>query len=226
MVLTQEQKQSFIRDGYIVLRNVASREMVDDALRVIDKAFADGKCTYDPTKQDAVPSFNDEVQRAPEIGRIISDTVIMEACDDLLGNGNSRCAKKAQIAHRLTDERLKAQGMGMTQKMPKHKWHIDGGSGIYEKTASGFTMLVGVALSDGQDVDENRGQLNVWTGKWRFQRMRECGMVRRFCILIRLFSLFVFCGLCRLSLQVASTALRTSETGTVHVADLRNDSIV
>lgn len=166
MVLSEEQKRSFIRDGFVILRDVVPRQMVDAALRVVDKGFADGKYTLnDHNKQDVVPFFNHEVEQAPEVERIMSNTCLIEACEDLLGKGNSYYGKGAQIAFRPTDERLKGQGMGMTQNMPKHKWHIDGGSGKYMKTASSFTMLVGVALSDGQDVDENRGQFNVWPGK-------------------------------------------------------------
>lgn len=165
MVLTEAQKRSFVRDGYVILRNVATPEMVNDALRVIDKGFADGEYVlHDRNKQDVVPHFNQHVEKAPEIHRIMAGTILHEACEDLLGKGNIKYGKKAQIAYRPTDERLKEKGMGMTEDMPKHRWHIDGGSGKYMKTASSFTALVGVALSEGQDVDENRGQLNVWPG--------------------------------------------------------------
>lgn len=166
MVLTREQKESFIRDGYLVLRNVVPREMVDAALRVVDNAFAERNYTLnDHNKQDVVPFFNQEVEKAPEIYGTMSDTVLIEACEDLLGKGNVLYGKKAQIAFRPTDQRLLQNGMGMTEPMPKHRYHIDGGGGKYKKTASSFTLLVGVALSEGQDVDKNRGQLNVWPGK-------------------------------------------------------------
>lgn len=162
MVLTEEQKRSFIRDGYLVLRNVATREMAKDALRVVDKARAKGAFT----EEDALPDVKREAERAPEIYRMMTDTILPEACEDLIGKGKIKYGKNAQIAIRPTEEKFKEKGMTMTENMPKHKWHIDGGKGKYRKTASPFTLLVGVALSEGQDIEENRGQLNVWPGTY------------------------------------------------------------
>lgn len=179
MVLTEEQKRSFIRDGYVVLRNMVPPELVQAALRSVDASWAEGKYDYDTETPEAVPGFKDEAQAAPEIGRIITDTKIIDACNDLLGQGNSNCGKRAQIAFRPTDRWRKAQGMSMTKNMPKHKWHIDAGKGIYEKTATPFTLLVAVALSPGQHFDENRGQLNVWPGSHLKLHAMICERVKK-----------------------------------------------
>eukprot|EP00177_Eucheuma_denticulatum_P005946 GFKZ01010842.1.p1 GENE.GFKZ01010842.1~~GFKZ01010842.1.p1 ORF type:complete len:273 (+),score=37.71 GFKZ01010842.1:100-918(+) len=165
MVLTSEQKQSFITDGFVVLRNAVPLDLVKDALQVADDAFAANQYSLNKhNPNDVVPIFDKEVEKSPAISTIMSSTVLHDACDDLLGQGNSRYGKKAQIAFRPTDERLVENGMGLTENMPKHRWHIDGGNGKYMKTASPFTLLVGVVLSEGQDVNENRGQFTVWPG--------------------------------------------------------------
>lgn len=165
MVLNREQKESFIRDGFLVLRNVVPQEMIQAAIQVADKGFAEGKYTLnDHNKNDVVPWFNPEIEKAPEVHRIMADTILLEACEDLLGKGNCSYGRKTQIAFRATDERLLQKGMGLKEPMAKHRWHIDGGSGKYKKSASAFTLLVGVALSPGQEIDENRGQFTVWPG--------------------------------------------------------------
>lgn len=219
MVLSEEQKRSFIRDGFVILRDVVPRPMVDAALRVMDKAFAEGNYTLnDHNKQDVVPFFKHEVEQAAEIERMMSATCLIEACEDLLGKGNCYYGKGAQIAFRPSDERLKEQGMGMTQNMPKHRWHIDGGSGKYMKTASSFTMLAAVALSDGQDVDENRGQFNVWPGTWWLKRLaKRFACVLRDVFLTSVICIFAFCDPCRLPHETAPTIVRAREKGIVSV---------
>lgn len=165
MVLTKQQKESFIRDGFLVLRNVVPAEMVSAAIKVADAGFAAGKYTLnDHNKNDIVPWFNPEIEKATEIHRIMADTILLQACEDLLGKGNCTYPRKTQVAFRATDERLLKMGMGLAEPMAKHRWHIDGGGGKYKKVASAFTLLVGVALSPGQEVDENRGQFTVWPG--------------------------------------------------------------
>lgn len=169
MVLTDDQKQFFITNGYVILRDVVPSSMVEAALRVADAAFEAREYTLnDHNKNDVVPIFKQHIEKSPEIYEIMTKTILHDACDDLLGKGNCKYGKRAQIAFRPTDERLVQKGMGKTENMPKHRWHIDGGSGKYMKTASAFTLLVGVVLSEGQDVDENRGQFTVWPGKFAF----------------------------------------------------------
>lgn len=161
MGLTKEQKQSFIENGYLILRNVVPQDFISAALKVADDAFLAGDHTpNDHTENGIVPCFKPEVEKAPEIQRIMAETKLLQVCEALLGKGNCTYPRKSQIAFRQTDHHLIQKGMGLTEPMPKHRWHIDGGS----KTASAFTMLVGVALSPGQDVDENRGQFTVWPG--------------------------------------------------------------
>lgn len=164
-MLTTEQKQFFIDNGYVVLRNIVPQELVEAALRRVDTAFEEGEYTLrERNSNDVIPIFSKEVEHSPAVYECMTKTPIPEACDDLLGEGNSRCGRHAQVAFRWKDERLIKKGMKINENMPKYRWHIDGGSGKYMKTASGFTLLVGVVLSEGQDVDENRGQFTVWPG--------------------------------------------------------------
>jgi len=164
--LTEEQKRSFIKDGFLVLRDIIPLDLVQIALDHCDTAYAEGEYVVkDPNGADPIPTFNDNVQKTPAIANLMTESRLFEACEDLIGTGKAKFGKRAQIAFRLTDQRMLRKKMGLTEPMPKHRWHIDGGNGKYKDTASAFTLLVGVCLSPGQDVDENRGQFNVWPGK-------------------------------------------------------------
>ena len=166
MVLTIEQKQNFIKDGYIILRDVVPKEFVQTALTFADQAFADGRHKWnDHNPNDVVPAFNDDVQNAKEISQCFGSTALLEACEDLIGKGNCWWGQKAQIAFRPFDQRSHDRGMKLTDSMASHRYHCDGGMGKYRQTGTPFTILVGVCLTEGQDVDELRGQLNVWPGK-------------------------------------------------------------
>lgn len=165
-VLSDEEKLMFIRDGYIVLRGALSEDMVQRALKIVDEAYEDGKYEFDPEKFDAVPRFHDEVSRHPDIIELPERTVIHKAAEDLLGKGKARINRTAQVAFRLKDQSMIDKGMSMTDLIPQFRYHIDGGTGVLGPTGTPFTMLVGICLSSGQDIQENRGQFTAWPGKF------------------------------------------------------------
>lgn len=71
----------------------------------------------------------------------------------------------AEVSFNAPNEIFVKEGMDMTEPFPKSKWRVEPGQGIYKGRGGDFNFLVGVALSDGQDVDENAGLVMVWPGK-------------------------------------------------------------
>lgn len=172
-VLTYDEKRAFIQDGYVVLRGAVPPEMVESALKVVDKAYAEGKYDLDESKFDPVPQFHEDVKVHPDLGEILERTKIFAAAEDLVGVGNALYVKKPQIAFRPKGKSFIENGMSISEPMPWYRYHIDGGDNGNgngnEKlagTATPFTLLIGVCLSPGQDIDENRGQFTAWPGKF------------------------------------------------------------
>lgn len=165
-VLTNKQKKAFMRDGYLVLRGAVPQEMVEAALKAVDEAFENGQYEIEADKADPVPHFNVEARKHEDIAHIPRQTDVFAACEDLMGKNKAHYGPKGQIAFRQTDLKMIQSGMTMTEAMPAHRYHIDGGHGVLGPTGTPFSLLVGICLSDGQDIDENRGQFNVWPGKF------------------------------------------------------------
>lgn len=163
-VLSDDDKRAFIRDGYIVVRGAIPSNLIDDALAFVDDAYAKGQYEYDETKFDPVPVFAKEVTENPVLGELLERSAVLPAMEDLLGEGNVKYNHAPQIAFRTADKKMRAKGMGMTDLTPWFKYHIDGGQGPLAHTGTPFSLLVGVCLSPGQDVDENRGQFTAWPG--------------------------------------------------------------
>lgn len=164
MVLTDQQKKFFIENGYVLLREAIPKPQVIAARKKADEAYAEKRYKDHDTHKGIVPGFEESLGKTQEIGHMLKNSVLLEACEDLLGKGNVRYGNKAQVAFRPTEHDFREKGMGIKELMPNHRWHVDGGDGKYRETGTPFTLLVGVVLSPGQMCDENRGQLHVWPG--------------------------------------------------------------
>lgn len=166
--LTEEEKKKFIRDGYIVLRGAIGEKLVEEALSVIDEAYENGDYEMnEKSGEPDVPKFSAEVAKHKAIGRILDRSNVVDAMEDLLGEDNVQFARRAQIAFRPQDENAIKKGLKITDQTPPLHYHIDGGAAHQNTTGSPFTLLAGVCLSPGQDVDELRGQFTVWPGSHR-----------------------------------------------------------
>ncbi|PXF41756.1 hypothetical protein BWQ96_08545 [Gracilariopsis chorda] len=163
-VLTEVQKLEFIRDGYVVLPGIVPFDMAGAALYHCDIAYESKKYNlpqnngnYRPT-----PSFWHSVKSANPVTDLFYKTDLYQVAEDLLGPSNTVLRKEeGQIAYTLPDEE---SGLGLDDDHPKNKWHIDTPQGPYANQGTSFILMFGVALSEGQIVDQNRGQLTVWPG--------------------------------------------------------------
>lgn len=169
VALTTEQKETFIRDGFLVIPGAVTDDNVSSALSRVQEALDKKQYNINgvtkPGSKHPVPGFHKPVKQAPEILNLVYGSVLFRAAEELLGKGNVVIREnQGQIAYTTTSEEFIAQGMRMDAPHPKFRWHVDAGHGKYATVGSDFSLLMGVCLSDGQYIDENRGQFNVWKG--------------------------------------------------------------
>lgn len=170
-ILSKERKEVFVRDGFVILPGFIPDEMVDKAEKRIDTAYANGQYNKMVKKllgaDQPTPNFYRPVKQAPEIMDLMYKTGLFEIANDLLGQENAVVRDElAQIALTFKCEHWVNAGWGMKEAHPKFKWHIDAGQGKYATEGTDFSVLMGVALSEGQEIDENRGQLTIWPRKY------------------------------------------------------------
>lgn len=161
MLLTPQQKQQIVDDGFVVLPAVVPRALLDDALRAINASVGDGM------NRDEMPSFRTlsfcpELREQPVIRDLFAATPLRETCEELLGVGNARYGG-GQIALRFP------LPLGFPTEKARLGWHLDGvpfpNNGVAPGTLGSFTMLIGVLLSD--LPHENSGNFTVWPGSHR-----------------------------------------------------------
>lgn len=151
--LSDDQKWSFIHDGYIILKGAITKSNVEQALRHINKG-EDDQCAS---------QFNRD-GRVPPITSLFTDTVLLRVANDILGAGTHRLLGKPQVAVTTKDVSALRSGMKLTDRPPSHKWHVDASRGKFSPLGADFLILFGIALSSGQHVDENRGQFIYFPG--------------------------------------------------------------
>lgn len=166
-VLSTEQKETFIRDGFLIIPGAVPEDKVKAAVNLIDKAYEGKQYNINgitkPGSKHPVPGFHKPIKQAPEILDLVYGSGVYSAAEELLGKGNLVIRNnQAQIACTTQSEEFIEKGMDICQPHPKRRWHIDNGYGKYAAVGSDFSLLIGVCLSDGQHVDENRGQFTVW----------------------------------------------------------------
>lgn len=173
--LTSAQKQRFISQGYIVLRNVIPREIVEQAHDFITDAYVGERferkgvtlAGYD----EPLPTFHGDVKKDKAVTGLIFRSGLAHSLDQLLGPGNAIVRWNAgQVAYTPTRRPQPALAgtldAGRNSSVNSTGWHIDSGGGKSACVASAFMCLVGVAVSPGQEVDEPRGQFCVWPGTY------------------------------------------------------------
>lgn len=155
MVLSSMEKEKLISDGYVVIQNLISDARLDKVTSFVDEAYSNGK--YITRQQDALPSFLDSIQKDNIITDLVWKTDVITVLEKLYGDGQVEILGEAgQIAFRPGLDKAGVKRTG---------WHVDEGPrGKYVNGPASFSLLVGVVLSSGQEVDADRGQLNVWTG--------------------------------------------------------------
>lgn len=160
--LSEEQLRKFVTDGYIILRDVVPSGLLKEALDLTDAAHAckDGKAHGAPFEH---------LREHPSLLAVFRDTPLQQAASQLLGGSENVTLREGapQIAYTDPSESERPRKWGipetaLTEPHPAFRWHVDSSHGRFGPIASDFMLLVGVALSGGQHIDQNHGQLVVF----------------------------------------------------------------
>jgi len=171
--LTQAQKQTLYRDGYLHLHGLVPPAMVDDALHAINHHIGSAGLPPDMLQQFGYRSFCPELTDQSVITDVFNKP-IRPIADQLLGEDATPVARSAQIAIRFP--RKPASKPGSAPDSPRA--HIDGFNEAADGKYVPFNLLAGVMLSD--VAGSGRGNLTVWPGSHHLAEayFREHGLPR------------------------------------------------
>ena len=159
MALSAEQRAAFMRDGCLLLRDVVSSDLVDEAMRAINAHLGSGSAwSADEGGKESISWGG--VGKSPALRDLLVASPALGVAEQLLGPvRNPQEANGGQIALRFPLDPTAARARA---ERSEEQWHIDG----MNKGAShmsGFQLLLGVALSD--QPKDDCGNLHVWPGE-------------------------------------------------------------
>ena len=158
MQLTRGQQEQFVEQGYVVVPGVIPRPLIDDALRAINTSLGEGIRREELDSQRA-RTFCPELAGASVITDLLFESPAFALAESMLGAGNVRRPKGAQIALRFPGPR----------HVPFTPVHIDGFSvannGVEPGTVLRFSLLAQMPLSDVTGPES--GNFTVWPGTHR-----------------------------------------------------------
>jgi len=155
--LTSEQRESFIKDGFFIVKGAVPRALATAALAEINHALLKpGAATQ---QEDGGIRHCSEAAGSDKILALLYGTPLWTLAQRLMGRGRTAKLQQGQIA--LRPPNLDAVGINDSDLLPLMQWHIDG---MIEREAqfSSFSVLVGVALSD--QLQPNCGNLIAFAG--------------------------------------------------------------
>lgn len=169
LTLSRRQILHFYHQGYIHLPGLVPPDLLSPARSLIDTSYSLHQYRRSGSNRLGsslrIPVFDLSVKLAPQLLALVHETGLLNLADSLLGKGNAAVREgKAQVAYMETNEHFVRDGMNDHEPHPKLGWHVDSGIGLYAALCSGFSLLVGVAVSEGQELDVNRGQFTIWPG--------------------------------------------------------------
>ncbi|GIX06860.1 MAG: hypothetical protein KatS3mg115_1263 [Candidatus Poribacteria bacterium] len=172
MRLSPHQKRFFYEEGYLVLRGVLPRVMVEAARQAINHSLG-----YEGMNKEDLPAFRSrsycpEIQKDPLITALANRSPVFPIAESLMGEGNVQPVGAGQIALRFPAPPFTSP--------PEPHGHLDGlGTGInglergtYSRS---FTALVVCYLAP--VPEPYSGNFTVWPKSHRFfeQYFRENG---------------------------------------------------
>lgn len=167
--LSRAQICMFKEEGYLVLSDVLSLNLIDKAEHHIRTAYAEGQyhaSESENNRQCESAGFWPSVRRNKAISDIFFSSGLVNICESFLGKDNVRLQKSCGFPLRLVkNASYTSLGIGMRDNLPSSHWGLDYGAGQYQAKGSDYNLLLATPLSTGLDIDENRGQLVLWPGE-------------------------------------------------------------
>jgi hypothetical protein len=157
MTLTDEQKQAFYNDGYVVLPGLVPAEQVRHAKRAVNRSLGRGIDPHRITEYES-QSFCPELRNDPVIWDLLRANESRAVVESLVGPGSI----DPDDLHPQLAIRFPSAGDEPYDVRP----HLDGmytpTNGLEPGDIWSHTLLVGVFLSDIRE--ENAGNFTAWPG--------------------------------------------------------------
>lgn len=157
MELSQAQKQTFYRQGFLHVPGVVPRIMVEAAMQSINRSLGSEGIPPDRLPFLHAQSFCPSLQKKPVITDLFTRTPALALAESMIGEGRIRPVGGAQIALRFPN----------AEDPPRPpRPHLDGTysptNGVPEGTIGSFTALACVLLSP--VTHTYAGNFTVWPG--------------------------------------------------------------
>ena len=163
VLLSSAQKQAFVDDGFLVVRDMVPAVARNRALRMINAALGENKPHRVANDVFTGHENCDPLQHAPEVLSLLTETPALSVAEQLTEPGAIPATRCCQVASRFPqpDPPLKARQPFIP--------HLDGipnrANGLPAGKVFPFSLLVGIYLSDLMEPDS--GNFVVWPGSHR-----------------------------------------------------------
>ena len=164
--LTNEDRDTLLRDGFLLKRGLAGRERAEAARRLINAHV--GKNGIDPAKLAtySTQTYCPEIRDDPLITGLVNNDDVGGVIDELIGLETLKPVGGGQIALRFPRPPSADDGAIKAKFDGSPGYHIDGvpypNNGVPEGEVHNFTCLVGVLLND--QPTPWRGNFTAWPG--------------------------------------------------------------
>ncbi|MDA0709622.1 MAG: phytanoyl-CoA dioxygenase family protein [bacterium] len=157
MELTKKQKLHFHDEGYVVVKGVVPKVMIDRALHAINHSLGEEGMNRDDLPTLRAQSYCKELRPAPVLTDLFNRTPIMPLAESMMGKGAVLPVGNVQIALRFPRP--------LGEDAPEPRGHLDGlGSGLNGSAKGtykrGFSALAVILLCDLPHV--NSGNFTVF----------------------------------------------------------------
>jgi hypothetical protein len=159
MELTNEEKATFYRDGYVTLRGIVPRDMVDAARHAINHSLGEQGMDKHDLPVLRTTSYCKDIYGSKTITGLVDNSPVLPLVESLLGRGNVATVRVGRIALNFP----RAPGSGQIEP----SGHIEGlgwGSNGLEKGTyiRDFAVFAVILLSDLPGAFA--GNFTVWPG--------------------------------------------------------------
>jgi len=158
--LSARELRDFKDNGYIVVKNAIPSQVLEDAIRAINRAIAGGQhggregLVRDGLASDQNGLFDESVRSSPEVRALFRNSKVWRICECILGKNQVVPPNAGQVALRYPLEKQQ-----VPNQLPRDRWHVDGMKDFIWK----FKLLISVCLSPWQTPMS--GQFTVFPGK-------------------------------------------------------------
>lgn len=163
-------KQSFLRDGFVIMRSIVTTGLIEKALNKVKTAMANGKFEVNQQKkyfgsEQGMMKFGPHVCASVMLTNVLFKSGIVDIVEQILGVGNIVLRDySAEVLYTPCSEVHQQEGRDPLELRGRAAWEIGLVIRAFKMLGLDHLVRVAVPLTPGLSVDENRGQILAWPG--------------------------------------------------------------